>query len=411
MKRLSCLFFILCFVLSFSASAGAVHVPSHELRKVEKAIKKEQGVQKAIFSKAQQIEKQMNEVRQKQVDAARKIHSFERKLTSLESSLEELEAKEKDLKGRLSHRDTQMLNVLASLQNLSLHPTEILIAQPTPPVDTLRSAILLKSAVPKLEDAAGKLKKNLSVYQSLRVTIKTKYQQVAETSKGLSVQHNEMERLFTQKAELKKQLDKKQQDSETKLRLLASKAENLKDLLARLEEDKRKRDKKMASLGGSHLPRPKPLLLNSRPQKLSVVSEVESSFVDARGKLPFPVQGKVVVKYGDMTKSGTHSKGITLKSRAGAQVISPYDGVVLFAGPFKGYGKILIIKHDNDYHTLLAGLRDIDGQVGQSLLAGEPIGKMSEDGRPSLYVELRKNGQPINPLPWLTASNSGVSGG
>ena len=87
-------------------------------------------------------------------------------------------------------------------------------------------------------------------------------------------------------------------------------------------------------------------------------------------------------------------------------MIAPFDGVVAFAGAFRGYGQLLIIEHSEGYHTLLAGLGRVDGEVGQRVLAGEPVGVMATsetDGAPSssLYVELRRDGQPINPLPWL----------
>ena len=84
-------------------------------------------------------------------------------------------------------------------------------------------------------------------------------------------------------------------------------------------------------------------------------------------------------------------------------MIAPFDGVVAFSGPFRGYGQLLILEHSEGYHTLLAGMTRLDSDVGQRVLAGEPVGVMSPDGDPSLYVELRRNGQPINPLPWLAA--------
>ena len=97
--------------------------------------------------------------------------------------------------------------------------------------------------------------------------------------------------------------------------------------------------------------------------------------------------------------------------RTEAQVIAPYDGQVAFAGPFRGYGLLLIIEHSEGYHTLLAGMARIDCTVGQRLLAGEPVGVMGQDdAKPALYVELRHNGQPVNPLPWLTAHKSKASG-
>ena len=91
-------------------------------------------------------------------------------------------------------------------------------------------------------------------------------------------------------------------------------------------------------------------------------------------------------------------------------MVAPFDGTVAFAGPFRGYGQLLIIEHSEGYHTLLAGMGRIDTVVGSRVLAGEPVGVMDNEGAPSLYVELRRDGQPINPLPWL-ADRAGKSSG
>ena len=108
----------------------------------------------------------------------------------------------------------------------------------------------------------------------------------------------------------------------------------------------------------------------------------------------------------------TTSKGISILTRRSAQVVSSYDGRVVYAGRFRRYGQILIIEHGGRYHTLLAGLDRIDAVEGQWVLAGEPVGMMSRvgDADPVLYLELRRGGQPINPLPWLATTNSKVQG-
>ena len=126
----------------------------------------------------------------------------------------------------------------------------------------------------------------------------------------------------------------------------------------------------------------------------------------AKGRIPYPVKGNIIKQYGQVD-AGITSKGITIQTRSNAQVISPYDGKVLFAGPFRGYGQLLIIEHGDGYHTLLAGIGRLDTSVGQSLLAGEPVGIMLAQSKPTLYIELRKNGQPINPATWLNQKNKG----
>jgi septal ring factor EnvC (AmiA/AmiB activator) len=140
----------------------------------------------------------------------------------------------------------------------------------------------------------------------------------------------------------------------------------------------------------------------SRPQ-----SQNRQSFEDAKGKILFPARGRIIESYNPNAEIGVGKRGITIQTRADAQVVAPYDGQVVFAESFRGYGLLLIIEHSDGYHTLIAGMTRIDAVVGQKLLAGEPVGVMgSEESKPALYVELRHNGQPINPTPWLTAHTS-----
>jgi murein hydrolase activator len=116
-------------------------------------------------------------------------------------------------------------------------------------------------------------------------------------------------------------------------------------------------------------------------------------------------------RFGEADEVGVTNKGLIFETREGAQVVAPFDGRVLFAGPFRGYGQILIIEHGDGYHSLLAGLDRVEGTVGQWLVAGEPVGTMpTGEKKPHLYLELRHDGQPINPLPWLATHDEKVSG-
>ncbi|MBL0930093.1 MAG: peptidoglycan DD-metalloendopeptidase family protein [Alphaproteobacteria bacterium] len=91
-------------------------------------------------------------------------------------------------------------------------------------------------------------------------------------------------------------------------------------------------------------------------------------------------------------------------------MIAPFDGTVAFAGPFRGYGLILILEHSGGYHSVLAQLGRIDAVVGQAVTAGEPVGRAgaSEQGTPVLYLELRRNGQPVDPTPLLFGAEAGA---
>ncbi len=135
-------------------------------------------------------------------------------------------------------------------------------------------------------------------------------------------------------------------------------------------------------------------------------------FPESRASLRMPARGRVVLRYGQSRSDEAASKGISIRARGGAQVVAPYDGKVVYAGPFRRYGQILIIEHGGRYHTLLAGLDRLDVVMGQWLLAGEPVGVLDspQSGQVELYVELRRAGQPINPLPWLATTGDKVRG-
>ena len=128
------------------------------------------------------------------------------------------------------------------------------------------------------------------------------------------------------------------------------------------------------------------------------------------GQLQPPVVGVVVKAWGDQTDGGP-ATGISYHAPPGAHVISPCGGRVVFAQSFRSYGLLLIIDCGGGYHVVLSGFERLDVKLGQTLVAGEPVGVMptwepgSEAHRPSLYVELRRDGTPVNPAPWLRSSS------
>ena len=116
-----------------------------------------------------------------------------------------------------------------------------------------------------------------------------------------------------------------------------------------------------------------------------------------------PVIGKLIAGMGEVSESGVRSKGITLATARGAQVVSPADGRIAFAGPFRSYAAIVIIDHDNGWATLMTGLRGLTVKPGQSLLQGSPVG-IADGATPRITVELRHGGAPVDILPIAAGS-------
>ena len=96
-------------------------------------------------------------------------------------------------------------------------------------------------------------------------------------------------------------------------------------------------------------------------------------------------------------KGSSVSSGLTLAPRSGAQVVAPAAGRVAFAGPYRGYGRIVIVEHRGGWTSLITGLARSDVAVGDQLVAGAPLG-IAAQTRPEITLELRRDAEPVNPL-------------
>jgi septal ring factor EnvC (AmiA/AmiB activator) len=318
----------------------------------------------------------------------------------------------------LGGKRAQLIQLLAALERIAIQPPEALIAMPEAPSDTIRSALLIRAAVPAIEDRSRTLQAELDELAELRADIATRRRQLASALDSLRHERERLDRMAEQKSKVAAATEEQKTALAKRNARLASEAKDIRELLEKLESVRPKipppkpaPPTEKADRGESH-PRPAPP--SSSPSspapeaQVALRPPVESS----AGRAMLPVRGQIIRTFGQEGPAGGLEKGITIETRPDAQVVAPFDGQVAFAGPFRGYGQILIIEQTDGYHTILVGLSRIDGVVGQSVVAGEPVGLMGnpESGRPALYVELRRNGRPVNPVSVLTARNDKVGG-
>jgi len=375
---------VLLWGVGLPGQLAAAETPSGaKLQEIEKALDQGKKQRDTLKQKALDIERDLARLKGETVKVAAAIQDHEAAVLDLEDRLAELANTEKDKLVLLSKRREQFGQVLMALQRMARHPPEAMIAAPMSPSDTVRGAILLRAVVPEIEDRATILRYDLAELNQARKQSVEKRQQLASARAGLDVERQRLDGLLAQKTKLKRNTDSETVKAEKRIRALVRKSKNLQDLMARLKLERKKTRK--------------------TPTKKSKTTSPPIS--KSKGTLPYPAIGRLVGRYGQAMESGLTRKGITIETGAGAQVVVPLDGTVVFAGPFKGYGRLLIIEHGEGYHSLLAGLARIDNVIGQQVLSGEPAGIMGDlkNGPPVLYVELRRNGQPINPLPWLAA--------
>ena len=459
-----------------TAAAADIQIPDSlaRLKELEHLLDQSRAEQDTISRKTQAITQETDKVRSQMVAAARAAQENEDLLSSLETQLVELTASEKAKSEALVRRSGQMTGVLTALQRLAWRPTEALLAQPQSPADTVRSAILLRAAVPQIIKSAATLKEDIASLAALRTEMSDQRQRIESATLAIEDEHRELKALYERKAQFQDAAIAAQNAAESRVAKLAAEAQDLRDLMQRLEEERIRREaeaeakakaeraareaelaarraaeeaeaaaakarqeaeqavlkaareqkerEKLAAEAAKETERQAQAEAKEKQaaaQKAAVAAEkatreananrpqTPNSFDQAKGKMLFPARGRIIEQFNASAEGGLGKKGITIQTRSDAQVVAPFDGRVVFAEMFRGYGLLLIIEHADGYHTLIAGMTRIDAAVGQRLLAGEPVGVMgSDDSKPALYVELRHNGQPINPLPWLTPAHT-----
>ena len=398
MKLLTLSLFMIILLSSIITNAQESNkIINSQIKKVEDAIVIGKKHSQKLKKRAATLKNDLNSASQNRIKVARTVQNLERKLSELESEIRDLNSLEKEKKELLDNRYAQSDNVLMALQRISRLPLEAMVAYPSGTKNVIRTAILLRAAVPKIEYQAKQLREDLVSLAKTRKMIAFRKIQLDKAGSEFKLKRATLDSLIKVKFAEHKKTVAKRHAAKKKVAKLASRAKNLWDLFGNLEEDKRKlnkipRNRSFASLRQKNLSSP----------DLNVPIDLKP-FALARGSLLYPAAGRTSGQYGEAVRRGVTRKGLVIETRGSAQVVAPYGGKVVFVGNFRGYGQLLIIDHGDGYHTLLSGMKRIDGVMGQYLQLGEPVGIMGNPGAngPKLYVELRRNNQPINPEPWL----------
>lgn len=385
------------------------------LKKVEEAIEEGRKKSSELDRASENLQKKLLKLQHDRVKIATTIRKTESHIFRLDNELRTLKENEAKKLGFLNKRRDQFVQVIVALQRLSHLPPQAVIAYPTPPSDLVRTGILLRATVPRIERQASQFRDELTSLELTRTQIAKRRSELVEATSVLKKRRLEVDLLSNSKAGVRRQTLAARQVQAARLQRLTREAQTLRDLFDSLEKERLNRglssDETIQNLPPNTTPSP-------MPRRLDPIGAIKSKpplqtrpITTARGALTFPVIGKIKGSYGFRETTGETRKGIHIESGPGAQVVAPYNGRIVFAGPFRGYGRLLIIEHGQGYHSLLAGMARIQGLVGQWLLSGEPVGIMGTplSGKPALYMEFRRNGQPVNPKPWLMTEKGNIS--
>jgi septal ring factor EnvC (AmiA/AmiB activator) len=391
-----------------SEKLDALKQHDRELQSVRTQQQKSADTEAALKREIETIGADRRKLNQSLIDTASRIRALEDKITATETRLKPLDADRDKIKASLESRRAVIADVLAALQRMGLHPPPALLVTPEDALQAVRSAILLGAVLPDMKAQAQALADDLGRLVKLRKDIAGERDRLKGEAAAIENERTRMAALIGERQ--KQQADREASLAAERARAvdLARQAHSLQDLIAKLEQglDEQTRTEREAALPA---PSPGGSILNDPGRMKPAVT-----FASLRGKVPIPVNGIKIRSFGDPDGVGGTEKGLSIATRAGAQVTAPADSWVVYAGPFRSYGQLLILNAGAGYHILLAGMERISVDLGQFVLAGEPVAAMGNgshiaailatgSSQPVLYIELRKDGAPIDPGPWWAA--------
>lgn len=413
-----------------------------QLRGVETEIEKSGFEQRRLGYEIENLSAESQKLRQSMIDVARRIQDSEQALAEQQQKLDGLTRQEQTLRRSLQARERVTAEVLAAMQRIGRKPPPALLVAPEDVLSAMRAAILLGGVLPDMRDEALILVADLKTLTELRRQNAELVDQMRDRRDRLAVERTRLAGLVeTRQSQLS--VSQAQLDSEKqRVAVLTREARSLRDLIARNEN---------AMLGDPRaveIARRAPAPAREGQQVATLRPEAgrdaprlqpRQGFAERRGQMNLPASGMIARQFGQPDGLGGTERGITIASNPGAVVTAPADGWVHFAAPYRGYGQLLIINGGNGYHVVLAGMERLAVEMGQFVLAGEPVGFLAasrdmavprRDGQgsplatgpgnaqspagmsgslgasgPALYVEFRKDGSPVDPSPfWSTQS-------
>ncbi|MFY9757325.1 MAG: peptidoglycan DD-metalloendopeptidase family protein [Pseudolabrys sp.] len=362
----------------------------------------------ALKREIEQIGADRRKLNQDLIDTAGRLRGVESRVVAAQERLKPLDDNEHSIRKSLDGRRAVIGEVLAALQRIGRRPPPALIASPEDALQSVRTAMVLGAVLPEMRHEVEALANDLSALLAVRKKIDAERDQLKTEVAALDGERARMTALVEERQKQISDREKALDAERARAGNLARDVDNLKDLIAKLEQglDPAARDAREAARSDS-----RPALSAFRdPGRLAPAV----AFASLRGQVPIPVNGVKMKDFGAPDSSGGAEKGVSIATRAGAQVTAPADGWVVYAGPFRSYGQLLILNVGGGYHVLLAGMERISVDLGQFVLTGEPVAVMGNgshiaavlatgSSQPVLYVEFRKDGVPVDPGPWWAA--------
>lgn len=323
---------------------------------------------------------------------AARVQQAEANIGAAEARLLLVNREHTALREQLGREQRPLVRLTGALQQVSRRPLALSVLRPGSVADLVHLRAVLDSTLPRIEARTAGLRQRLARSRQLQAQAVAATKALHAEQAHLTARRKELAALEARQRLASRQASGSAEREAERALSLAEQARDLDTLVGELGRagDLRAR---LAALPG-------PILRPARPEEPGVPTPAATTpSLPATAPRPYmlPVTGRTVLGFGALAEGGVASRGLTLAPRAGAQVVAPAAGRVAFAGPYRGYGQIVILEHPGGWTSLVTGLAQAQVSVGQELVAGAPLGAAAQ-ASPQVTVELRRNGEPVNPL-------------
>ncbi len=351
------------------------------------------------------------------VQAAKTERKLQQDIEGIAARLEGMRFQEDRLRASLIERRDVLAEVLAALQRMGLSPPPAILIQPEDALASVRSAVLLGAVVPEIRAETSRLHADVEALAALKASIESERSRLFRTVADQAGEKHRLTGLLEEKRKLEKRSEVGLAKEQARSEAMAGEAETLQDLISSLESDIA-----LAQEAAAEAQRREEVERRRLPPSRTPTLLASPPFDTLKKQVFLPAFGEIGLRFGQPDAAGRPLMGDMVKTQSGAIVTAPAAGEVLYAGPFRSYGQLLILNVGEGYHVVLAGMGSLSVTLGQTLMAGEPIGAMGEtrvastvpfndmNSDPELYVEFRKDGKPVDPSPWWAERSSGRTG-
>ena len=388
-----------------------------QLRGLQDTIDASDARRKALDEDIAALETDRSKFKAALIDTTAKVAADETKAAEAQSRLVALTERETATRHSLDSRRAVVAEVLAALQRMGRKPPPALLVDPDDVLKAIRTSMLLGAVLPGMRAETEALVADLADLSRTRKAIEVEKAGLDADLAALNAERERLTALVDARQSALEHDDSERDAERDKAKHLAEQAGSLRDLIGRMERDSkaaaqgaeaaRQADDKLAALSPNRAAIPNPTPFKD-PARLAPAA----AFASTKGLLPPPVGGTVLRRFGEDDGLGGAEKGELFETRPSGVVAAPADGWIAYAGPYRSYGQLLILNAGGGYYIVLAGMERINVDLGQFVLAGEPIAVMGDGSKksaaatalgaaqPVLYVEFRKDGATFDPGPW-----------